>query len=102
ALRGPRQPCRAKQHAGPELVQSSLLVAAESRLPLVTSWAVCAAHHRARAASGPTDLGAEWHRVPRRWPTPEQLALLAALRADLDRGGEPEAPPRDATSALAL
>jgi hypothetical protein len=70
-------------------------------LPLVTSWAVCAAHHRARAASGETELGPEWHKVPRRWPTPEQLALLAALRADLERGAEPEAP-RDSAPTLAL
>jgi serine/threonine protein kinase len=79
-----------------QLLQDSLLISAAARLPVVTSWAVQAAHACAGPLHDVSDVPAELRAAPRRWPSPKMTALVAELRgAELSPAG-PAAP--DSTS----
>jgi hypothetical protein len=85
ALRLLRHLCRQHGQGWPDLTQSSISIAAAARLPLVTSWAVQAAHLQIKGPHTSAELPLEWRVAPRCWPTPELQARLAELRGELEQ-----------------
>jgi hypothetical protein len=72
--------CREHRQAWPQLLQASLLVSAAAGLPVITSWAVQAAHAHGVPLHALGDVPVEWRSAPRRWPSAQVAALLARLR----------------------
>jgi hypothetical protein len=85
ALRLLRHLCREHAQSWPELTQSSISIASAARLPLVTSWAVQAAHLQIKGSQASSELPLEWRVAPRCWPSLELLATLGELRSELER-----------------
>jgi protein kinase-like protein len=85
ALRLLRDLCRQHGQGWPDLTQSSISIAATARLPLVTSWAVQAAHLQIKGPLAGAELPLEWRVAPRCWPSPELQARLAELRGELEQ-----------------
>lgn len=84
-----------RQHgpSWPELAQISLAIAAAARLPLVTSWAVQAAHQQLTGQHPSAEVPRESRTSPRRWPSADVLSTLATLRTELEL--EEEASPSE-------
>jgi hypothetical protein len=101
ALRLLRHFSRQHDQSWPELTQISISIAAAERLPLVTSWAVQAAHLQTAAKHTGAEPPRESRVAPRRWPSADMMITLAALRAELDIEPllEPEAGPRELAAA---